>query len=108
MNSLKLSERGRAHLIDVEGLRLRAYDDATGKEIKDWSAVRGNPTIGVGHLLTAQERQSKLIKINGVQVRWRMGLTGTQVHELLSQDLRRFENAINQMVKVPLSQHVAV
>lgn len=39
-------------LTEHEGNRLTVYDDATGREIKAGSKVIGNPTIGVGRLLT--------------------------------------------------------
>jgi lysozyme len=35
-----------------EGVRLAVYDDATGKPIEAGDTVQGNPTIGVGRLLT--------------------------------------------------------
>lgn len=35
-----------------EGVRLAVYDDATGKPIVAGDVVQGNPTIGVGRLLT--------------------------------------------------------
>ena len=35
-----------------EGVRLAVYDDATGKPIVAGDMVQGNPTIGVGRLLT--------------------------------------------------------
>ena len=35
-----------------EGVRLAVYDDATGKPIVAGDTVQGNPTIGVGRLLT--------------------------------------------------------
>lgn len=45
-------ERLADQLIEHEGLRLAVYDDATGKPITAGSEVIGNPTIGVGRLLT--------------------------------------------------------
>jgi lysozyme len=40
-------------LIAHEALRLRAYDDATGRELRPGDTLRGNLTIGVGRNLTA-------------------------------------------------------
>ena len=40
-------------LVSHEGLRLAVYDDATGKPIEAGDTLVGNPTIGVGRLLTA-------------------------------------------------------
>ena len=38
-------------LLQHEGLRLQAYDDANGKTIGPGSHVVGNPTIGIGTLI---------------------------------------------------------
>lgn len=43
----------RLALIRDEGLRIKAYDDATGQELKPGDTLRGNLTIGIGHNLTA-------------------------------------------------------
>lgn len=40
-------------LHENEGIRLQVYDDANGKPIVAGSRVIGNPTIGVGTLLSA-------------------------------------------------------
>lgn len=40
-------------LVQHEGVRLTAYDDATGKPIQPGSQVKGNPTIGIGTLISA-------------------------------------------------------
>jgi len=53
-----------------EGVRLAVYDDATGKPIEAGDVVQGNPTIGVGRLLTDQR-----------------GLTEDEVMLLLKNDL---------------------
>lgn len=45
-------ERLADQLIEHEGLRLAVYDDATGKPIEKGDTLQGNPTIGVGRLLT--------------------------------------------------------
>lgn len=41
-----------AQLVDHEGLRLKVYDDATGKELKRGDRLRGNLSIGIGRNLT--------------------------------------------------------
>src|SRR3990167_8909797 len=43
--------RLRAILIRHEGMRLTAYDDATGKPIVAGTIAKGHPTIGVGRPL---------------------------------------------------------
>ena len=46
---MSLIDRLRAH----EGTRLQVYDDFNGKPIQKGSQVIGNPTIGVGTLLSS-------------------------------------------------------
>ncbi|PID62000.1 MAG: lysozyme [Gammaproteobacteria bacterium] len=77
-----------------EGVRTHAYRDSAGKL-----------TIGVGHLLTPWERLTGTIKINGYTVKWRKGIDHYDVTMLMRQDLTRFENAVNQLVTVPLNQN---
>ena len=43
----------RKELAIDEGVRLKAYDDATGKELMPGDTLKGNLTIGTGHNLTA-------------------------------------------------------
>lgn len=64
----------------------------------------GLPTIGYGHLLTPSEKSSGKININGTSVDYKKGLTLTQVMDLKKQDLQRFEKAVNDNVKVALTQ----
>jgi lysozyme len=53
----------------------------------------GLPTIGIGHLITANEQH--LLTAT---------LTDSQIHALLRQDIVRFENAVNSGITVPLNQ----
>lgn len=65
----------------------------------------GSPTIGIGHLLTAEEKRTKMIIINAEVVNWEGGLTLQQVKDLCLQDLVRFENIVNRTIKVELTQN---
>lgn len=89
----RLSIRGRQHLRDSEGVRLKAYDDAAGL-----------PTIGIGHLITVSEHITGQIMIDGKAVSWRSGLTVDQVEALFVQDLRVYEQAVSEQVKVTMTQ----
>jgi hypothetical protein len=40
--------------VRLEDLRLRAYDDATGKELRPGDTLKGNLTIGIGRNLTGR------------------------------------------------------
>jgi lysozyme len=91
---MNMSLNGRKKLTAWEGFEPRIYRDAAGKL-----------TIGVGHLLTPSELSSGKIWIQGEPVRYAGGLTESQVLDLLGQDLKRFEDAVNQVVQVDLSQN---
>jgi lysozyme len=58
-------------LVEHEGLRLAVYDDATGKPIVKGTEVIGNPTIGVGRLLTEDRGisngEAKMLLVNDLQ-----------------------------------------
>ncbi len=90
---MQMSEPGRKKLAAWEGLRRRAYRDAAGKL-----------TIGVGHLLTKSELSSGKIWIKGENVRYAAGLTDGQILDLLGQDLKGAEKAVNEGVEVELWQ----
>lgn len=77
---MKISQQGIDLLIAREALRTEAYLDSVGV-----------PTIGVGH--------------TGPEVH--MGLVWTEEHckEVFAQDLERFENALNDNLKVDLQQN---
>jgi len=76
---MKLSEKGRALLIKLEGKRNHVYED-----------VAGLKTIGVGHLLKPGETMEYL--------------TDAEIDKLLTNDLQTFERTINERVTVPLTQ----
>lgn len=84
----------KALLIELEGFKLEVYLDSAGL-----------PTIGVGHLLTQSERMSGKILINGVYVRYRYGLSETEVRDLLDQDLEKFEGAVREALIVQVHKH---
>lgn len=46
-------------LVAHEGLRLRVYDDATGKDLRAGDTLVGNPTIGIGRNLSGKGISSR-------------------------------------------------
>lgn len=76
---MKTSDQGIDLLIAREGLRTEAYLDS-----------RGIPTIGVGH--------------TGPEVHMGLVWTKEKCREVFVQDLERFEQAVNECVKLPLEQ----
>ena len=93
-NLTRMSDHGRALLIQCEGFKPKQYLDSAGL-----------PTIGVGHLITPAERTSKQIKIGTAIVSTTATLTDAQVNTLLIQDLVRFETAVTSFVVVDLKQN---
>ena len=77
------SKQGVDTIIGHEGIRLKAYPDS-----------KGIPTIGVGTIRYP----------NGVRVKLGDTCTLAQALAWLTKDLSQFEKAINDDVKVPLSQ----
>lgn len=91
---MKIDKSGKQLLKDVEGLSLTAYLD-TG----------GQPTIGIGHLITNAEKESGVIVIKGEAVRYGQGITEQQCFDLLEQDIAIAEGIVNRLVQVPLKQN---
>ncbi len=91
---MKVGQKGKQLFKEWEGLMTEAYLDSGGA-----------PTIGIGHLLTRSERTSGKIVIGGMEGDYREGLSEQQCWDLLDQDLDWAENAVNESVKVPLTQN---
>lgn len=91
---MKMSEHGQQLLMQWEGFKAKVYKDSAGLD-----------TIGVGHLLTPDERSSGRIAINGDSVQYKAGLSQQQVCELLAQDLARYEGAVREKVGIELEQN---
>ena len=79
---MRMSDQGLAVLIHHEGYRTKAYDDGAGFM-----------TIGVGHLIRANEKH--LLTAT---------LTYQQVMDLLRADVRSAERDVERLVTVPLTQ----
>ena len=80
----KTSDSGKAFIKSFEGKRLAAYDDGVGV----W-------TIGYGTIKYP----------NGVKVKKGDVCTDAKVDQYFSNDLVKFENSVNSLVKVPLTQN---
>jgi lysozyme len=81
-------------LESVEGRRARIYSD-----------VGGQPTIGIGHMLTPSERKSGKIRIAGNPVIYRNGLSDEDIDRLCLQDAERAARAVRVYVNVPLEEN---
>lgn len=81
---MRISENGIEFIRQLEGEKLTAYPDIVGI----W-------TIGVGHTGF----------VDGKPVARGMAITKEKSKELLTADLKRFESAVNDAVKVTLKQN---
>lgn len=79
---MAIAESTLDYITEEEGFRNRAYKDS-----------KGLPTIGVGHLIKANEQHL----VNAT-------LTDDEVKELLRSDLKWCSEAVETSVKVPLTQ----
>ena len=88
---MKTSDNGLIFLEEVEGKDNHVYPDSGGE-----------PTIGIGHLLTKSERASGKIIIRNelgvTQVKYSQGLSDGQVYDLLRMDVAIAEKKINRNV----------
>ncbi|WP_241617657.1 glycoside hydrolase family protein [Rosenbergiella epipactidis] len=91
VTTLRLSQSGINLLKNYESLRLKIYDDQTGKEISHY--IKG-ATIGYGYLIrnTSEFEEYK----NGISI--------SQAELLFSKVLVTHENAVKKYVKVNLTQ----
>ena len=81
-------------LVKLEGLKNKVYLDGAAKK-----------TIGIGHLLTADELLTSKIKIDGKYYDYSLGLDDHLCKKLCLQDLERFIEAVDSIVYVDLNQN---
>ena len=81
-------------LIEAEGFERFPYKDSAG-----------NLTIGVGHLLSLEERNRNSVMLNGEYVPYESGLSVLQVRQLLEQDLQKYMAAVRDSVKVEITDN---
>lgn len=95
---LTMSKDGRWALTRMEGYKLSAYDDYNNKILKFGDTATGTITIGVGH--------TGSLEAIGIDKNVYAGctITSDQCDTLLTEDVKRFEQAIRDLVKVELTQ----
>lgn len=81
-------------LIELEGLKTKVYLDSAAKK-----------TIGIGHLLNAEELLTSKIKIDGKYIDYSLGISQSDCKKLCMQDLERFCYAVEDFVKIELTQN---
>lgn len=88
---MRIGQRGFNLIRNFEQLRLRAYDDKTGREVRPGGRVLGKLTIGWGH--------------TGADVFRGQEITPADADNLLMRDLAIAEGAVNSLVDVALTQN---
>lgn len=92
---MELSENGKKFIEQWEGRRAKLYDDATGKTIAHARDAAGNPSIGIGHLVSKNDT-----RYDGVT------LTDAAIDKLFSEDIAQSVTYINKIENtVPLNQN---
>ena len=91
---MKASKNLKELLQDWEGLIQSAYADSGGLL-----------TIGIGHLLTKSELMSGKILLPSETIYWQNGLTVAQALDLLGHDIYYTDAAVNNLVRVLVSQN---
>lgn len=81
---MQMTAHGRLLLSQREGIRLKAYRDS-----------KGIPTIGVGHTTAAGDPV----------VSMGMTISPAQCDEILTRDLKKFEDILNGVLKVTVADH---
>jgi lysozyme len=89
--------------ISMDGLKTLIASESSESHI--YTDTAGFKTVGVGHKLLPDELSSGKIYISIDKViDIRKPLTESEISDLLKHDLRRFEQAVNELVKTPISQ----
>lgn len=94
---MQLSDKGVAFIRNGEALKTKMYVDSAGYA-----------TIGIGHKLLPTELKSGKLSMDGTP--WRDGITEAKALQLYAHDLKPRVDAVNRLVKVPLTedQHAAL
>ena len=97
--SMTVSAAGLKRLKKHEGSRATVYDDKTGKSVSSWGEVAGFPTIGVGHLIQANEKSTfgKYLKPGA--------MSENEIDNLILKDLKSRISALNKKLKIKVSQN---
>lgn len=88
---MMLSSLGSHLLKNIEKLMLLPYDDQTGKKTSIWCK---GATIGYGHLISSTD-----------WTKYKDGITKEQADELFLQDLQPYVDAVEDNVKITLTQN---
>ncbi|TNH41442.1 lysozyme [Photorhabdus luminescens subsp. sonorensis] len=86
-----MSQDGLNLLKEIEGLRLKPYDDQTGKNIDNWTK---GATIGYGKLISRNEWDT-----------YKNGITEDEAEQLFKDTLAPYEKAVNNGITKEIKQN---
>jgi len=87
------------HMKKMEAIRPHVYDDATSKDVSDWSQLTGFPTIALGKKIEAAERA-----IYSAYLKGKAKLTGEALQRVIDETFKPREKKLTDAIKVPVTQ----
>ncbi|WP_205634822.1 type VI secretion system tip protein TssI/VgrG, partial [Photorhabdus namnaonensis] len=90
-NEKSISQDGLNLLKEIEGLRLKPYNDQTGKNIDNWTE---GATIGYGKLISKSEWDT-----------YKNGITEDEAEQLFKDTLAPYEKAVNDGITKEIKQN---
>ena len=99
--TMKISDEGLRRIRKSEGLFRQVYDDSNGRILFSYEEAVGNPTIGIGHLIKASEREYYSQYLGG-----RDSMSESQAWELYRQDVQKHIDPWASSVETPVTQEM--
>ncbi|WP_394346997.1 lysozyme [Photorhabdus khanii] len=90
-NEKSMSQAGLDLLKEIEGLKLKPYDDQTGKNIDNWTK---GATIGYGKLISKSEWDT-----------YKNGITEDEAEQLFKDTIAPYEKAVNDGITKEIKQN---
>jgi GH24 family phage-related lysozyme (muramidase) len=96
---MKISSTLFEHMKKMEAIRPHVYDDATGKDVSDWTQVVGYPTIALGKKIEAAEKAVYAAYLKG-----KSKLEGSALKKVIDETFTPREKKLEAALKVPVTQ----
>lgn len=96
---MKISSTLFEHMKKMEAIRPHVYDDATSKDVSDWSQIAGFPTIALGKKIEAAERA-----IYAAYLKGKAKLEGEALKRVIDETFTPREKKLTDAIKVPVTQ----
>jgi len=98
---MRMSKEGLERLRGSEGIRTQVYDDSNGRVISSYEQSQGYPTIGIGHLIRADEREYFSQYLGG-----RNQMTEKQVYDLYAEDVQKHIDPWAKKIQKPVTDEM--